>query len=416
MSPEQEQKEVLYVWPYLDWGGAQIYFAGLMKHARERYAVSAVMPEGSAETLLRYMQQLSVPVEFFESSWDMSPASTILGKVRRRWRKASTEWEIARYLNSRGNRNAILHVDLGPWQSFWLLLYLSLRSHVLVTLHTALPPIAMFRRLQWKAKFRILLGMSKFHLLASNRDMVESLRPYVPSLKLQHVRIAYSGVDTAEMERALAMKLDAGDILSRVGLPSNRFFVFSMGQFIDRKGCWVLLDTAKQLAKLDPSLCFVWLGTRPLDQETAQRIEELGLSDTFHYLSSEQIGSGRTELLSLLRMADLFVLPSFTEGLPVALLEAMALGVPCIASNVNAIPEAITEGETGILVPPGDSNALVDAILKLKKDDELRARIGGAARERALHSFDERETARITIEVYDACSNSESHGDSGADR
>ncbi|MBC7910931.1 MAG: glycosyltransferase family 4 protein [Pyrinomonadaceae bacterium] len=403
MNERKGKKEVLYVWPYLNWGGAQIYFMGLMKLARARYAVSALMPRGSADRVLGYMQHLGVPCEFFDSHFDNAPIHNLRDKLRRRLKKAQTDFAIARHLGWSRRRRATLHVDIGPWQSFWLLLYLSWRGQVLVTLHTALPQISLSRGFAWKLKFNILGRMKGFHLLASNRDVRESLKPFLSEKIVSKIRLAYSGVDVCEIKEALAPEFNRAELCRRYGLPTDRFYVFAVGQFIERKGCWVLLEAAQKLMREHPEMMFVWIGTGKLDEETARRVEEYGLSDSFRLLSSDEIGQSRLDLLTLLRLADLFVLPSSNEGLPVALLEAMALGKACIASRINAIPEAVTDGETGILIPPGDSASLANAIAKMLADDVARVSLARAGQAHVLANFDERRTAQITVGLYDEC-------------
>lgn len=404
MSDEKRKKEVLYIWPYLEWGGAQIYFMGLMKLAQARYAVRALMPVGSSERLLSYLDELNVPCEFFDAHLDMSPASTLASKVRRRWRKAFSEIVIARYLGWSRVRRSLLHVDFGPWSSFWLLLYLSLRSEVFVTLHTALPHASWLRRQEWKLKFRLLCALGGFHLLASNRDMIESLKPYLTSRMIAGIPLAYSGVDRLEIDQTFEVNFDRLALCETFNLPHECFFVFGMGQFIERKGCWVLLETARELLQTYPDLRFVWIGTMQPNQETTQRIEEYKLGEKFRLMTPTDIGTGRAELLSLLHLADLFVLPSFNEGLPVALIEAMAMGRACIASNINAVPEAIQDGETGILVSPGNSRALASAIALLRVDAVNRQRVAANGRDFVLRNFDERVTAQVTVDKYDELS------------
>lgn len=403
MGNREDAWEVLYVWPYLEWGGAQIYFSGIMKLARDRYEVRAIMPQGSAERLLSYMKQASVPCEFFDAHIDAAPALTPWRKIQRHMRKARTEFVIARRLGWKRLKRAVLHVDFGPWSSFWLLLYLTLRCHVLVTLHTALPHVSLLRRTSWKLKFTILTSMPTFHLLASNYEMIESLRPYVPDHVRQDVHLAYSGIDRKEIEEALGEKIDSANVREKYKLPPQGFLVFGMGQFIERKGCWVLLDAAQELRRNNSRIGFVWIGTGPIDEETERRLQEYNLGDSFRLVPSEEIGNSRLELLKLLRVADLFVLPSLIEGLPLALLEAMALGLPCIASNINAIPEALTDNMQGILVAPRDVNAWADAIARLEADSLTRERIALAGQQHVLVNFDERKTAQTTLALYDAC-------------
>ncbi len=400
MSEGKSVREVLYVWPYLEWGGAQIYFAGLMKFARERYEVRAVMPEGSAERLLSYMERLQVPCEFFDAHVDGSPALSLGQKLRRRWLKARCEMVLARHLSQRDLKRAIIHVDAGPWQSFWLLLYLSLRSNVFVTLHTALPEMSWPRRVEWKLKFMLLDALQGFHLLASNRDMLKSLQPYLPEKSLSPIRIAYSGIDRDEITKALESDFDRARLCEKFSLPADDFLVFGMGQFIERKGCWVLLEAARRLLEEDHAITFVWLGTSDLSEADEHRISEYGLGGKFRVIAPAEIGPQRLDLLQTLRLADMFVLPSFNEGLPIALLEAMAMGKACVASRINAIPEALTDHQTGLLVEAGDALALSSAIKELKADTELRERLAQAGQAFVLENFDERETAKITVDYY----------------
>jgi glycosyltransferase involved in cell wall biosynthesis len=113
-----------------------------------------------------------------------------------------------------------------------------------------------------------------------------------------------------------------------------------------------------------------------------------------------EIGSSRGEILRFYRTGDVFALPSLIEGLPISLLEAMAMGLPSISTNINGIPEAIMHEETGLLVEPGDVDSLVDAILRTKREPELSRRLAEAGRSHVLSSFDEREAARTAVAEY----------------
>ena len=93
------------------------------------------------------------------------------------------------------------------------------------------------------------------------------------------------------------------------------------------------------------------------------------------------------ETLAHVRDADIFVLASFAEGVPVALMEAMAFGVPCISTTIAGIPELISAGQDGLLVPPANSIALADAIESLAQDPALRAFLGHSARRRILRDY-----------------------------
>ena len=140
-------------------------------------------------------------------------------------------------------------------------------------------------------------------------------------------------------------------------------------------------------------------GARAAD-EIGQKIEEFGLGDRFTLINSDEVGPEHIDLFKLVRTADVFVLPSFVEGLPISLLEAMALQIPCVSTRVNAIPEAIIDGETGCLIEAGDSQALAETLFKLEKDFGLRKKLAEAGRELVLQKFSEKEVAKIAVDRY----------------
>jgi glycosyltransferase involved in cell wall biosynthesis len=106
----------------------------------------------------------------------------------------------------------------------------------------------------------------------------------------------------------------------------------------------------------------------------------------------------------LLATADIFVLPSHNEGLPVAILEAMGAGLPVVTTPVGAIPELVIDGETGILAPPGSSSALADALARLVNDPKLRSRLGSNGRNRVETHFRIEVVADRFVSIYRALS------------
>jgi glycosyltransferase involved in cell wall biosynthesis len=106
------------------------------------------------------------------------------------------------------------------------------------------------------------------------------------------------------------------------------------------------------------------------------------------------------KLLDLYRESDALVLSSFAEGLPVVLMEAMAMEIPCVAPWVNGIPEIVTHETDGLLVPPGDAEALARAIGRLMDDAELRRTLGQNARLKILEKFDLRRNTEHLADVF----------------
>jgi glycosyltransferase involved in cell wall biosynthesis len=109
----------------------------------------------------------------------------------------------------------------------------------------------------------------------------------------------------------------------------------------------------------------------------------------------------RTDVVELLAGADVFVLSSRSEGLPLSILEAMAAGLPVVASAVGGIPELVVDGKTGFVVPPGDAKALAEALRTLVADAELRRRFGAEARRRAEEHFSVQTARRAHVELYE---------------
>jgi glycosyltransferase involved in cell wall biosynthesis len=109
----------------------------------------------------------------------------------------------------------------------------------------------------------------------------------------------------------------------------------------------------------------------------------------------------RDDVPQHLRAADVFVLSTRAEGLPISIIEAMAAGVPVVATRVGGVPELVVEGETGLLVPPGDPRALADALRRLIGDPELRLKLGSAGRQRAEELFDLPTFRQAHLELYE---------------
>ena len=104
------------------------------------------------------------------------------------------------------------------------------------------------------------------------------------------------------------------------------------------------------------------------------------------------------------RRASVFVMPSYYETFGISVIEAMAFGLPVVATNVGGLPEVVVDGVTGILVPPGNSEALAEAILRLLRDPDLRARMGQAGRERVRAEFTVERIVSQTLAVYESVS------------
>ncbi len=146
-----------------------------------------------------------------------------------------------------------------------------------------------------------------------------------------------------------------------------------------QKGIRHLVAAARLVAEARPHVRFVQMGDGPLRRDARRWVDAAGLADRFLLMGQVR------EPLALLPALDVFVLASLWEGLPVALFEAMATGLPCVGTRVSGTEEVIRHDRNGRLVPAGDPRALAAELIALIDDPALRARLGAAARDRLQH-------------------------------
>jgi glycosyltransferase involved in cell wall biosynthesis len=130
-----------------------------------------------------------------------------------------------------------------------------------------------------------------------------------------------------------------------------------------------------------PQVHFVWVGDGELKSEITRLVNSLGLASIFHFAGY------RRDVPDLLRAMDIFVLSSHWEGFSLSVLEAMASGLPVVMTRVSGAAEAIIDGETGVVVPIGDTKALAEAIERLVSNPFLARQFGQAGRQRLEQNF-----------------------------
>jgi glycosyltransferase involved in cell wall biosynthesis len=202
-------------------------------------------------------------------------------------------------------------------------------------------------------------------------------RAGVPDAKVRVICDAVRGERFAEARPEYRRKLE--EMFPR----RPRLIVGAAGRLSPEKGFQHLVDAAGRVAKEDPSIGFVLFGDGPLRSALAQRIDALGLDGAF------RLAGFSPDLDLYYPQFDLFVLPSFTEGLPNVVLEAFAAGVPVVATAVGGTPEVVEDGVNGRLVAPGDAAALARRIAETLADDDRRRVMGlrGQATVHARFSF-----------------------------
>jgi glycosyltransferase involved in cell wall biosynthesis len=161
-----------------------------------------------------------------------------------------------------------------------------------------------------------------------------------------------------------------------------------------QKGIMEFIQATAIAAQAWPTASFVLAGDGPLRPEARALCEELGLERRLHLLGHVEWAR---ELIGAL---DLLVVASLTEGSSVVAMEAMALGKPVVATTVGGVPEVVVDGQTGLLVAPGDAEALGRAIIELLADPERAQEMGERGRQRAASQFDLSDMIERTRAVY----------------
>ncbi len=178
------------------------------------------------------------------------------------------------------------------------------------------------------------------------------------------------------------------------GLSPEHRVMAVVAQLIPRKGHRVLLEALPKLIERHPGLRVLVFGRGPLEQELAQTIRERGLQGRVI------LAGFRGDLSRIFPCLDLLVHPALMEGLGIALLQAASSGLPIVACRAGGMPEAVEDGVTGRLVPPGDAAALASALEPLLADEALRRRMGEAGREKMRREFSVERMVEGNLAVY----------------
>jgi glycosyltransferase involved in cell wall biosynthesis len=200
----------------------------------------------------------------------------------------------------------------------------------------------------------------------------------------------HEGIDLERVEAAPPANLH-----EEFWLPHGAPIVGNVAALVPHKGQRHLVDAAALVVREVPDVHFIVAGEGELRPSLERQIKE-------HHLEKRVLLAGfRPDVLSLHKAFDLFVMSSVTEGLGTSLLDAMASGKAVVASSTGGIPEVVADGETGILVPPRDAEALAHAIVALLTDDALRTRMGAAGQRRARELFSAERMVEETVGVYE---------------
>jgi glycosyltransferase involved in cell wall biosynthesis len=229
-------------------------------------------------------------------------------------------------------------------------------------------------------------------LIAVSPEVKESILATMPGVPAAKIAVIPNGVDT----RRYARRTERDATRARLGLAEGDQVVAVVAMFKEQKGHRYLIEAAAALAPAFPAARFLLIGEGELRGDLERRIAAAKLEATVRLLGL------RPDVPELLAAADLFVLPSLWEGLPMALIEAMAAGLPVVATDVSGTRGVVIDGETGLLVPPGDTAALSRAIANLLDNPGRAAQMGSAGRRRVDGQFSARKQAADHLSLFAA--------------
>jgi len=183
-----------------------------------------------------------------------------------------------------------------------------------------------------------------------------------------------NGIDLAPFR---ARGDERGRLRAEWSIPAGAVLAIAVGRFAPVKNHVGMIRALAAASRTSSSLHLALLGTGPLEPDIRAEARRLGVLDRVRFLGF------RSDVPACLTAADLWLLASSTEGLPIALLEAMAAGLPIVATAVGGIPDALGDPPAGRLVPPGDDAALGEALAAAARDEDWRRRAGALVQERS---------------------------------
>lgn len=234
------------------------------------------------------------------------------------------------------------------------------------------------------------IGQSRFTVTCTGYNL-DHLREVLPPHAGRKVRLLYHGLELR----------DYADIRPPT---SGQIALVSVGQLKEKKGLRHLVSAAAILREQGLRIECRIVGDGPLREDLNAQVSERSLGDQVMLVGARP----HPEVVNLYRQSHIFVLPCVVaddgdrDGIPNAILEAMASGLAVVSTPVSGIPEVVRDGETGLLVPPGDADALAGAIRRLIEDADLRRRLGDAGRALVTREFDAERNVDRFVEALAA--------------
>jgi glycosyltransferase involved in cell wall biosynthesis len=247
------------------------------------------------------------------------------------------------------------------------------------------------RRFQFFKVLDAFIYQRYAQIVAVSSSVRKALLEWLPRLD-NKVQVIVNAVDPGCFQ-ADDVQLD--QLRQELGINKDNKIIFYAGRLVPAKGIDILLEAFSNLARKDSSVKILLAGDGPLKDILQKQTASLDLEKNVQFLGL------RTDISQLLNIADIIVLPSRWEGLPMILLEAMAARKPILATRVGGIPEIIEHGKSGWLVPPENQQALAEAIALLLSSKELCQQLSDGALEKVSAQYSIKPIIQQLLESYE---------------
>lgn len=351
---QAEPRRLLFTTTATDFGGTESFLLHLLSRLdRTRFdpLVCSLRPHGF---IGEQIAALGIPVLDLGMAEDARPHQLLLGAFRLARLIDAHRIELVQSLLYRANLVSALAARLARHRP------------VLVSGQRSLVP-----KRAWLAAFAVRRTRRLAQRVVAVSGAVARELAATEHLDPQQVVVIPNGVDTA-----IFQPRDGAAIRARWGVPPGALVVGAVGRLSHTKGLVHLIDAVAALGASGREVVLMLAGSGSEQKTLEERARRAGVERAVRFLGFcvrlEEIYPG----------FNLYALPSLAEGSPNALLEAMACGLPAVASAVGGVPEIVDDGASGLLVPPADPEALTAALARLAGDPALRSRLGTAARRR----------------------------------
>lgn len=380
-----DPKKIVYFSDAIFLGGAEEYLKLLIPELdRERHQPRIVVsPRPAIQPLAEFFQRQSIPVDFLETHGPW-PLSNFFGPLRYFLRE----------------RPSIVHFNLNNSFGCFFPIMAAFCARVrwrLATEHLAFE-LASGKRAGIGTK-KLVKRIMTFCLHYTVAVSQANKRLLVRDYKIDPIRIKLIR-NCIDVGKYCFSSEGRRRVRQEFGVAESELLVGSVARFSFQKGHQYTLDAIPAILDALPETRFLFVGEGPERERISQRVRDMGLEGRVLFAGERQ------DIAHVLSAMDLFLLTSIFEGLPLSVLEAMAVGLPVVATRVSGTPEAVLHELTGLLIPPADPSAVSQAVIEILANPERRRHMGYQGRLLALHHFHRKHLVRHLTDFYDQLADS----------